>query len=247
MTNKHGLEAMEPKPDAGEVRYFRGWDDGKFTEMPLFYSTIFKFTSSIVKGNVLDIGCGSRIYYNVDSVQSWAGLDLSQTLLDQLRFLGGNEPPKVQKLLHTCEDLPFPDETFDTVCAVFVLHHLAQQNRARSRQIVLAVLREARRVLKKGGHLLIAENPPRIPLRPYRAIFPVLYWLSRRLTGVELPYFWTSQELSEIAKEAGFPSVHYVDIPLREKMKLPVFGITIRPWLFNSVQKFSLYHFSSNR
>ena len=45
--------------------------------------------------------------------------------------------------------IPFPDEYFDTVLAVYVLHHIRDQ---------LAVLREMLRVLKPGGSVVLIED-----------------------------------------------------------------------------------------
>jgi SAM-dependent methyltransferase len=89
------------------------------------------------KGRVLDIGCGAnnfvRSYGNgvgVD-VYPWEGCD---------------------QVVEDAADLPFEDESFDTVSFLACLNHIP--NRA-------AALAEAYRVLRPGGLLLMTMIPPR--------------------------------------------------------------------------------------
>ncbi len=66
--------------------------------------------------------------------------------------------------------LPFPDESFDFVYSIGVLHHLP------SPPDQDAAVREVARILKPGGRLLVHESNPRNPLfRFYMGyVFPIL-------------------------------------------------------------------------
>ncbi len=54
-------------------------------------------------------------------------------------------------------DLPFPDESFDVAWTICVMHHVPPPDRPR-------FVAEARRVLRKGGALLVFEHNPWNPL-----------------------------------------------------------------------------------
>ena len=132
------------KSSAPSSRYFEAWNDSDFGGQQKIYRVVSLITQGLVSGDVLDLGCGSRVYYDVTGVMRWVGLDLSRALLDQLRFLGGTEPAgPVEKLNLPCHDLPFADGEFDTVCAMFMLHHLGRTNRRQTERAVLDTLKEA--------------------------------------------------------------------------------------------------------
>ena len=91
-----------------------------------------------VRGRVLDIGCGSntfvRSYGNGvgADVVNWDGCDV---------------------VLEDAANLPFPDASFDTVSYLACLNHITNRDDS---------VREARRVLRDGGRLLVTMIPPRI-------------------------------------------------------------------------------------
>lgn len=60
--------------------------------------------------------------------------------------------------------LPFADETFDIVFSAYVLEHLPAPDRAKAMQ-------EARRVLKKGGHIITI-----VPSFMERVYYPLIYY-----------------------------------------------------------------------
>lgn len=91
-----------------------------------------------VEGYLLDIGCGTnrlvKKYGNGIGVDvfPWEGVDL---------------------LVEDTSCLPFDDDTFDTVTFIACLNHIPKR---------ADVLREARRVLKPGGKIVITMIPPGI-------------------------------------------------------------------------------------
>lgn len=122
---------------------------------------------------ILDICCGtgaqcialSRLGLSV------AGVDLSPAMLrvarrkscGQIPFLGAD-----------ARSLPFPDNSFDGVILSFALHEKDEGSRHR-------ILAEAKRVLKPGGRILIADFE--IPTGPFSRAAGALVHLVERCAG----------------------------------------------------------------
>jgi SAM-dependent methyltransferase len=90
---------------------------------------------------VLDAGAGRGEmfpYDHGDRVSRMAGVDLDPAVLEN--------PNLSEAAIADLTDLPFGDAEFDVVFSKFVFEHLERP---------AAVMRELRRVLKVGGHLLI--------------------------------------------------------------------------------------------
>src|SRR5213594_2305443 len=106
---------------------------------------------------VLEIGCGTGFFI----VNLWqAGLvgeahatDISQGMVDVCVRNGRNVGLRVHGRTSDAEALPYDDGTFDLVVGHAVLHHLPD---------VPSALREAFRVLKPGGALVVAGEPTRL-------------------------------------------------------------------------------------
>lgn len=98
---------------------------------------------------ILDIGCStgtcaSRI---VDfSKNDYTGIDIHPGYAET----AGKRFPQARFLSMDARQLQFADASFDLVVIVGVLHHMPDE-------VVLAALKEAARVLKPAGHILIAE------------------------------------------------------------------------------------------
>lgn len=90
------------------------------------------------RGRVLDVGCGSNLFVRSYGdgvgvdVVPWEGCDM---VLE--------EPTR----------LPFADASFDTVSFLACLNHIPERH---------AVVREAARVLRPGGQVLVTMIPPRL-------------------------------------------------------------------------------------
>src|SRR5215217_7480847 len=104
---------------------------------------------------VLDVGCGDGALGRplLQAGVSWVGLDLSQTLLR-------DAPRPVVRA--DAARLPFPDESFGAVAALYMLYHLAAPERA---------IAEAHRVLRPGG-VLVAVAPSRHDSPEVRHLLP---------------------------------------------------------------------------
>jgi len=96
---------------------------------------------------VLDLGCGngrlSELFQgkNLD----YFGVDFSERLIG----IAGKKHPQLKFQVADALNLPFPDNFFDKVFSIAVLHHIP------SRELRLKFMIEVKRTLKPGGSLFI--------------------------------------------------------------------------------------------
>jgi ubiquinone/menaquinone biosynthesis C-methylase UbiE len=111
-----------------------------------------KITQEIDPTNksVLDVatGTGSLAIALSATAKKVVGIDLSSKMLDVARKKRGND--NLSFLLMDASEMKFAEDEFDVVTISLGLHDM-------SLEIRTAVLKEARRVLKKGGKLYILE------------------------------------------------------------------------------------------
>jgi 2-polyprenyl-3-methyl-5-hydroxy-6-metoxy-1,4-benzoquinol methylase len=121
---------------------------------------------------LLDFGCGwgentvvfAKIGYDVQ------GFDISEANLQAARRLADRHDlsPRVHLSRQTAEHLAFPDNSFDVIAGVDVLHHVD----------IAAAIRECYRVLKPGGLALFKEPVTSLlfdtirNLRPFKKLVP---------------------------------------------------------------------------
>ncbi|MBU0476874.1 class I SAM-dependent methyltransferase, partial [Patescibacteria group bacterium] len=96
---------------------------------------------------VLDLGCGNGRLYKLLEKQNidYYGVDCAEKLIDIAKFLY----PEAKFQVADALSLPFPDDFFDKVFSIAVLHHIP------SRELRAQFLKEAKRVLRKDGLLVI--------------------------------------------------------------------------------------------
>lgn len=96
------------------------------------------------KKNILDIGCGegTRLSLIAGRGKNLTGIDISTTAIQKAK----TKSPNINFVSGNIEKLPFPGESFDFVYSAFVFEHLDEPEK---------VIKEAVRVLSKGGDLLI--------------------------------------------------------------------------------------------
>jgi SAM-dependent methyltransferase len=107
------------------------------------------------RGRALDVGCGTGtlaarlagVGYDV------AGIDPSEGMLGVLR----TRAPGVEAVQAPGTAIPFPDDSFDLVLSVAVMHHIAD------RGDVHGTLAEMTRVCRPGGRILVWDHNPRNP------------------------------------------------------------------------------------
>ena len=113
--------------------------------------------------SVLDVGCGSgSLTLAAKSVAGPTGkvhgIDASPEMIEVAQKKANHSGLEVVFKLGLIEELAFPDATFDVVISRLAIHHLPDELKQKG-------LGEILRVLKPGGHLLIADfRPPTNPV-----------------------------------------------------------------------------------
>jgi len=113
---------------------------------------IGKRLSEISGGRILDVATGSGDFVNtlmktLKEYDSFVGIDVSVKDLESAKKRFEGKP--VEFLEMDAEHLEFEDNSFDTVCTGYSLHHFRNADR---------VLAETKRVLKPGGYFLVQEE-----------------------------------------------------------------------------------------
>lgn len=154
MTAEPSPEARgDGRPEPGAWRRLQAAPTGKWAFWRFNWLAKHKVIRALekarehAKGDLLDVGCGSRPFASVfaGKVERYVGTDLAAS-----RYLG-ETPPDV---FSRGEAIPFRDASFDTVLGLSMLTYMPEPDR---------VLREAHRVLRPGG-VLIMEFTQMAPL-----------------------------------------------------------------------------------
>ncbi|MFH1575908.1 MAG: class I SAM-dependent methyltransferase [Candidatus Nealsonbacteria bacterium] len=158
------------------------------------------------KDKVLDLGCGNGrllpIFKDIDI--NYTGVDNSEKLIEIAKKTYPNAAFLVADALH----LPFPPNHFDKIYSVAVLHHIP------SEELRLKFLKEARRVLKPGGLLILTVwDFKRLKLILKFTILKIFGRSKLDFGDVFVPWqkkhqryvhCFTKRELIELAQKAGF-------------------------------------------
>jgi 2-polyprenyl-3-methyl-5-hydroxy-6-metoxy-1,4-benzoquinol methylase len=122
------------------------------SDNPVHQRLLFPYTEAarLVKGNVLEIGCGwgRGLELLTKAADHYTGIDKNEELIKALSaeyrnatFIAANIPP-----LSTGDGAPLPDNTFDYIVTFQVIEHIQNDD---------LFIKEAHRVLKPGGQLLL--------------------------------------------------------------------------------------------
>jgi demethylmenaquinone methyltransferase / 2-methoxy-6-polyprenyl-1,4-benzoquinol methylase len=151
-----------------------------------------------------------------DSVKI-TGADFCQEMVELGKAKVASSPfaGRIDFQVAPCEDLPFPNNTFDSITIAFGIRNIVD------RKLGLA---EMWRVLKPGGRLIILEfSTPRsqffrqIYYFYFRRLLPVIGGLFSRYNAYKyLPdsvlEFPSHEEFSQMITEAGFKNIHIKDL-----------------------------------
>ena len=234
-------DKYKSNPIAGR-NYFDSWEPDKFNKDARYQATIREFTSGLVLGDVLDVGCGSRVFYRTDSLKSWTGVDLSYRMIQGIHFEGARRKFDTRFCQADLTNLPFQNNSFDTVCAIFLLHHLGARNRPTSLRRVGLALQSLREVLRPDGKLIVAENAAGPLEWAYHAAYPVAYPVVKRLFNIRLPFFLTLNQFRSVAFQAGFSDLVFVNIKIEDYIYNPVLKMRLPPFFSSDlIQKMTLY------
>ncbi len=158
----------------------------------------------LATGDVLEVGIGSGLnlpYYNSEQVRSVTGIDPSRETWSLLRDAVGQLPFEVMFEEGRAEQMPFEDDSFDSVVVTFTLCSIGPVGDA---------LNEIRRVLRPGGAMFFSEHgkaPDRGVRRIQNGIEPIWKVFSGGcVLSRDMPKLITTEgfELSEL-KERYIP------------------------------------------
>ncbi|MEW6769045.1 MAG: methyltransferase domain-containing protein [Pseudomonadota bacterium] len=147
---KNPVAASGIAAELGTADYFRKFDALREEDGCEPYDLSEKIHGySTSKGlKVLDIGCGNGyvLYQYARNGADVTGVDLTATAIDlsRKRFALGKLPGTFIEIDGT--HLPFPDNHFDIICSMGVLHHISNPQ---------PTVDEIYRVLKPGGRLIV--------------------------------------------------------------------------------------------
>lgn len=139
---------------------------------------------------LIDVGCSYGFFVDVARQRGWnaKGVEVSQMAAEFARQTYGLE------IFHGyLEQAAFPAESFDVVTIRHVLEHVPEP---------LAMLAEARRILKPGGLLLVAV--PNVNCLGFKVAGVDWWWID---PPTHL-YYFTPQTLQRALESAGFRIVH---------------------------------------
>jgi len=122
-----------------------------------FYFIVERFTSRRrrellrrARGEILEIGVGTGSSFNdYPPHQQIVGVDTSQEMLRRAEQKRSNYKGRIELRKEDVRNLSFKDEAFDTVFSSWVFCSVTDPAKG---------LREVRRVLKKGGQLIMLEH-----------------------------------------------------------------------------------------
>jgi ubiquinone/menaquinone biosynthesis C-methylase UbiE len=156
----------------------------------------------IAPQDILDIGCSVGMStFALQGLYPEAkitGVDLSPYFLAIAQYRSAQKPNRPQWLHAAAEATGLPSASFDLVSAHLLFHELPQD-------AAIAILQEARRLLRPGGYLAIMDMNPRSEI--YAKMPPYILTLLKSTEPYLDQYF--ALDLEQAMEDAGFdrPSV----------------------------------------
>jgi SAM-dependent methyltransferase len=174
-----------------------------------YHSQLDSVEELIVKGKVLDVGCGPGTFLKVAKAREWDayGTEIGSWAGETTEKFG------IPVFIGTLKEAKFPDNHFDMVYSSAVLEHLWDP---------LGELREMNRILKPGG-ILMSGNVPN-----FHALLCRLGRLDEWKLGNNLPpahnNYFTCKTMEAMVGKAGFSTIWVRSYGLDSRVKAYLTG-----------------------
>lgn len=106
----------------------------------------------LAEGKILEVGIGSGLnlpFYNKSKIEEIWGIDPSEELNAMAKKVAIKEDINVNFITSSAEDIPFPNDYFDTVLITYTMCTIPS---------VLQANKEIKRVLKSSGKMIFCEH-----------------------------------------------------------------------------------------
>lgn len=200
-------EIYDHKKGRGKKEYGSWWDSEIYTylQSPMNKNVQKLYQKHMKNKECLILGCsnGKNIKKFQDLPNKIVGIDISDSILEAKQKF-----PDSIFIKADAEKLPFDKNSFDVVLCEAILHHLDLET----------ALKEIKRVLKKGGILLISYEPGLLNPVAYigRRFFP-----SNIHSPQEKPFI--PHRFRNILKEQGYKEIYFTYFYLWSNL-LPIIG-----------------------
>ena len=153
---------------------------------------VVKIASIAPGGKILDLGCGTgellfKLAKKYPAVSELVGIDISEEMLkrakSKLDFF-----KTVSLHLGDIEKIEYPDEYFDLIVSVGVMHYIRNPE---------SMTKEALRVLKHGGRFLVIDMAE-------ESLTTKISSLLRKITDPGAVQFYSLHSISELLTSQGF-------------------------------------------
>ena len=151
-----------------------------------------------IEGYLLDIGCGTN-----ELVKNYSGKGLGVDV-----YQWGN----VDIVVKDTSKLPFDKQTFDSITIIAALNHIPNRKE---------VLKEAKRVLKEDGNLIVTMIPPKISRVWHGIRKPWDADQSERGMKEGEVYGMSENDLENLLSDTGF------EVKIKKKFMLGINNLTI--------------------
>jgi ubiquinone/menaquinone biosynthesis C-methylase UbiE len=161
-----------------QYKYSAKWYDGIIGPMTIGLRNIGLKMYPVLEGmTVLDIGCGTGVHLRLYQKHNCHvyGIDVSPAMIE----VAGKKLGKEARIcLGSATDMEFANDHFDLILCVMALHEMPEQARE-------DVLKEAKRVLKSDGRILLIDFHPG-PITKMKGIFSkVVITIAEMIAGGE--------------------------------------------------------------
>jgi ubiquinone/menaquinone biosynthesis C-methylase UbiE len=191
----------------------------------------------IKDGVILDIGNGGIFNYDTTKAKHIVALDLSPNIINNAPYTADNIEYKVGDII----DLKFEDAVYDQAVMDMLIHHLAGNNFAQTKENVLKSFINTYSVLKPGGELIIMESclpsffeaAERILFKPFK--------LFTSLLKHPMVFQWNWYTLEKLLIEAGFKNITLDEVKLGKRIihlgfKIPTKLSPVKAYLIKAVK-----------